>query len=202
MGAKYALYENPNPKSDGKKQPLHARIVPWGTIRTEDIAIDIADSCGFSTAITKGMLDALAHIISRHLRRGYTVELNELGSFSLSLQCRPVMEKTEINSWSINFGNVHFRGNKKLKERISTGFAPERAPEASATPYSPEERKNRLTDYLKRHEYINRTRYMQLNGCNRTTAINDLGKLVNESSLKRLGSGKAVLYLPVNHKSV
>lgn len=39
MGAKYALYENPNPKGDeGEKQPLHARIVPKGTIHTQEIA--------------------------------------------------------------------------------------------------------------------------------------------------------------------
>lgn len=197
MGAKYALYENPNPKGDGKKQPLHARIVPRGTIRTEEIASDIADSCGFSTAVTKGMLDALAHIVSRHLRRGYTVELNELGSFSLSLKCRPVMEKTEIRSWSIDFGNVHFKGNKKLKERISTGFVPERAPETGPTSYSPQERINRLTNYLKENEYICRAQYMQLNGCNRNTAINDLGKEIEKGNLKIVGRGKMFLYLPV-----
>ena len=83
-GAKYALYENPNPKGDGKKQPLHARIVPRGTIHTQEIAEEIADSCGYSTATTKGMLDALAKVISKNLRYGYTVELDDLGSFSIS----------------------------------------------------------------------------------------------------------------------
>ena len=89
MGAKYALYENPNPKGDGKKQPLHARIVPRGTIHTQEIAEEIADSCGYSTATTKGMLDALAKVISKNLRYGYTVELDDLGSFSISLKSRP-----------------------------------------------------------------------------------------------------------------
>ena len=37
----HTLYENPNPKSDGKKQPLHARIVPKGTVRTQEIAEQI-----------------------------------------------------------------------------------------------------------------------------------------------------------------
>ena len=118
MGAKYALYENPNPKGDGKKQPLHARIVPRGTIHTLEIAEEIADSCGYSTATTKGMLDALAKVISKNLRYGYTVELDDLGSFSISLKSRPVMDKKEIRSWSVNFGNVHFKGSKKLKNRL------------------------------------------------------------------------------------
>ncbi|WP_293714489.1 HU family DNA-binding protein [uncultured Parabacteroides sp.] len=196
MGAKYALYENPNPRKDGKKQPLHARIVSKGTVRTEEIADDIADACGYSTAVTKGMLDALAHIVSRHLRRGYTVELNELGSFSISLKCRPVMDKKEIRSWSIKFGNVHFRGNKKLKQQLQS-IDLERAEDAGPTSYTPEQRKNRALNYLENHDYINRPIYMQLNGCNHSTASHDLTTLTNEGKIKRLGQGKAVLYVLV-----
>jgi predicted histone-like DNA-binding protein len=195
MGAKYAMYENPNPQGDGKKQPLHARIVSKGTVRTEEIAEDIADACGYSTAVTKGMLDALAHIISRHLRRGYTVELNELGSFSISLKCRPVMDKKEIRSWSVYFGNVHFRGNKRLKERLK-GLDLERAgEESSASSFTAEQRKKRALYYLENHDYINRSLYIQINGCNPSTSNRDLKDLTENGQLKRLGSGKAVLYV-------
>lgn len=197
MVAKYALYENPNPKGDGEKQPLHARIVPRGTVHTEEIAEQIADASGFSTAVTKGMLDALAHIVSQNLRRGYTVELDELGSFSISLKYRPVMDKKEIRSWSIDLGNVHFRGSKKLKERLKP-LTLERDPDAGTTRFTAEQRKMHLVNFLKTHEYINRTQYMQLNGCNRSTAIRDLSELIDEGTIKRLGTGKAILYLPVN----
>lgn len=188
------MYENPNPKGDGKKQPLHARIVSKGTVRTEEIAQDIADTGGYSTAVTKGMLDALAHIVSRHLRRGYTVELDELGSFSISLKCRPVMDKKEIRSWSVGFGNVHFRGSKKLKEQLRP-ITLERAEHASPTPFVPEKRKSRALSYLSDHDYINRSLYMQINGCNHSTASLDLAELTAEGKIKRLGSGKAVLYI-------
>lgn len=200
MPAKYALYENPNPKGDGEKQPLHARIVPWGTVRTEEIAQDIADSCGYSTAVTKGMLDALAHIISRNLSRGYTVELDELGSFSISLKSRPVMDKKELRSCSVSFGNVHFRGSKKLKDRLSS-LRLERDPDAGTTCHPPAKRRTQLLGYMKEHEYINRAQYMQLNSCNRSTAISDLSELMEEGILKRLGNGKAVLYVQTNTKT-
>ena len=195
MGAKYAMYENPNPRKDGEKQPLHARIVSKGTVRTEEIADDIADACGYSTAVTKGMLDALAHIISRHLRRGYTVELNELGSFSISLKCRPVMDKKEIRSWSIRFGNVHFRGNKKLKERLRTLELERADEEKSGTTFAPVQRKKRAINYLKENDYINRSLYIEMNGCSASTAATDLKELTEEGTLKKLGSGNAVLYI-------
>lgn len=194
MSAKYALYENPNPKGDGEKQPLHARIVPWGTVHTEEIAQEIADSCGFSTAVTKGMLDALAHVISKYLRKGYTVEMNDLGSFSISLKCRPVQDKNEIRSWSVGFGNVHFRGSKKLKEQLKPILL-ERDPEAGTTCYTPEKRKERFFKLLEENEYVTCAQYMRLNACNRTTAVRDLGELIQEEKIKRLGSGKAVLYV-------
>ena len=197
MGAKYALYENPNPKGDGKKQPLHARIVPKGTVRTQEIAEEIADSSGYSTGTTKGMLDALAKIISRNLRQGYTVELDDLGSFSLSLTCRPVMDKKELRSWSVHFGNIHFRGCKRLKNQLKA-LDLERDTDARATSYSPEQRKGRMLMALKEKEYYTAAQYMRLNECNRNTAIRDLKELIEIGKIKKLGYGKAVLYVPVN----
>lgn len=199
MGAKYALYENPNPKGDGKKQPLHARIVPKGTIHTQDIAEEIADSCGYSTATTKGMLDALAKVISKNLRRGYTVELDDLGSFSISLKCRPVMDKKELRSWSVHFGNIHFKGSKRLKEQLKP-IDLERDSAAGATCYSPEQRKGRILNAAEGKDYFTAAQYIRLNGCNRTTAIRDLNELIEEEKIKKLGHGKTVLYVPVNKK--
>ena len=199
MGAKYALYENPNPRKDGKKQPLHARIVPKGTIRTPEIAEEIADSCGYSTATTKGMLDALAKVISKNLRRGYTVELDDLDSFSISLKCRPVMDKKELRSWSVHFNNVHFKGSKKLKEQLKP-LDLERDSQAGATRYSPEQRKGRMLNSMEGKEYFTAAQYMRLNGCNRPTTIRDLNELIEDEKIKKLGHGKTVLYVSVKGK--
>lgn len=196
MGAKYALYENPNPKGDGEKQPLHARIVPKGTVRTQEIAEQIADGSGYSTATTKGMLDALAKIIARNLRQGYTVELEDLGSFSLSLKCRPVMDKKELRSWSVRFGNIHFKGSKKMKNQLRS-IDLERDSEAKATLYSPEQRKGRILLTLQEREYFTTAQYMRLNGCTRSTAARDIKEMIESGKIKKLGYGKAVLYVPV-----
>ncbi|MBP3518718.1 MAG: HU family DNA-binding protein [Parabacteroides sp.] len=196
MGAKYALYENPNPKGNGEKQPLHARIVPKGTVRTQEIAEQIADGSGYSTATTKGMLDALAKIIARNLRQGYTVELEDLGSFSLSLKCRPVMDKKELRSWSVRFGNIHFKGSKKMKNQLRS-IDLERDSEAKATLYSPEQRKGRILLTLQEREYFTTAQYMRLNGCTRSTAARDIKEMIESGKIKKLGYGKAVLYAPV-----
>ena len=143
------------------------------------------------------MLDALAKIISRNLRQGYTVELDDLGSFSLSLKCRPVMDKKELRSWSVHFGNIHFRGCKRLKNQLKA-LDLERDTDARATRYSPEQRKGRMLMALKEKEYYTAAQYMRLNECNRNTAIRDLKELIEIGKIKKLGYGKAVLYVPVN----
>ena len=52
--------------------------------------------------------------------KGYIVELEGIGFFSISLSSRPVMDKSEIRSKSIHFRNVNFRYEKYLKKKLKT----------------------------------------------------------------------------------
>ena len=51
---------------------------------------------------------------------GYNVELEGIGTFSVSLKSRPVMEKNEIRAESIHFKDVKFRSSKELRDRLKT----------------------------------------------------------------------------------
>ena len=44
---------------------------------------------------------------------GYNVELEGIGTFSVSLKSRPVMEKNEVRAESIHFKDVKFRSSKE-----------------------------------------------------------------------------------------
>ena len=54
------------------------------------------------------------------LMYGYNVELEGIGTFSVSLKSRPVMEKNEIRAESIHFKDVKFRSSKELRDRLKT----------------------------------------------------------------------------------
>lgn len=47
-------------------------------------------------------------------------------------------------------------------------------------------------------EFFTAAQYMRLNGCNRSTAVRDLKELIEDGRIKKLGYGKAVLYVPIN----
>ena len=57
-----------------------------------------------------------------------------------------------------------------------------------------------MLNAMEEKEYFTAAQYMRLNGCNRSTAVRDLNELIEDGKIKKLGYGKAVLYVPVNRK--
>lgn len=194
MCARYRMVRNPNPTGDKKKQALHPRIVPYGTICTNDLIEEMESRSGMSGADIKGALRVIADVMADRLEQGYNVELEELGFFSVSLTSRPVLDKKEIRSESIHFKNVNFRCGKYLKSKLKT-MALERMPEGKGVLPSFEERVRRLTAYLETHHYITCGDYRDLTGCSKYRALADLNQLLGEGKLRKDGYRSTRVYL-------
>ena len=97
MSAYYDLYQSP-PDENGESVCLHARILPRGTISAGKFRELVAKATGFSPAILDGTLQAVTDELCSWLSEGWTVEVGELGYFSVSLKCdRQVTDKKEIS---------------------------------------------------------------------------------------------------------
>lgn len=201
MCARYRMVRNPNPTGDKKKQALHPRVVPYGTISTEELMRDIEGRSGFSGADIKGALRVIADAMAFRLDEGYNVELDGLGFFSVSLVSRPVMDRKEIRSESVHFRNVNFRCGKYLKSKLKS-ISLERMPEGKGVLPSFDERVRRLTEYLNTHHYITCGDYRELTGCSKYRALEDLKKLIDEGILEKNGYRSTRVYSfpsAVNH---
>lgn len=195
MAADYDLRENPNPRGDGEKQPLHPRIVVKGTIRTERLIRDIVHNSSLTEGDIKSSITLLAERISHYLTEGYNVELEDIGYFSATLKARPVMNPKEIRSMSVSFDTVKFRPavnfKKKLRQgelsRASYGFR-------KSSAISDEERKALLENYLEKKPFITRKEYTTLTGRLKSMAQRDLTELVKEGFLKKYGKGVTTVY--------
>lgn len=200
MCARYRIVRNPNPTGDKKKQAMHPRVVPYGTIRTNDLIEEAQTRSTMSGADLKGALRVIADVMADRLEQGYNIELEELGFFSVSLASRPVMDKKEIRSESIHFKNVNFRCGKYLKNKLKTMHL-ERMPEGKGTlPYF-DERVRRLTEYLEMHHFITCGDYRELARCSKYRALSDLNQLISEGKLVKKGYRSTRLYSlpsPVN----
>ena len=94
MSVYYDLYTSGNPQKHDEQQPLYARVIPLGTIDAKKFVEMVSKANGFSEATIEGCLQAVTNELQHWLSQGWTVEVGELGHFSLSLKCeRPVMEK-------------------------------------------------------------------------------------------------------------
>lgn len=65
MCARYRMVRNPNPTGDKKKQALHPRVVPYGTLHTDEVIKEAESRSGMSGADIKGALRVLADVMNQ-----------------------------------------------------------------------------------------------------------------------------------------
>ncbi|MCC8144005.1 MAG: hypothetical protein LUD02_12925 [Tannerellaceae bacterium] len=120
MAAEYDFRKKPSKgKGDGPDE-LIPRIVSKGTIRTGDLIKDLSQPTTFQEGELMGALETLVNGVVTYLENGYTVELGNLGFFSLKLKARPVTDKKEIRSPSIVVDKVNFRSSAWLRKQLAT----------------------------------------------------------------------------------
>lgn len=200
MGAIYKMTRNPVLSGKGEKPLLHPRVVSRGTIGIEELMESARERSSFSGADMKGAMQLIADLIAEQLAQGYSVELEGIGFFSVALQSRPVMDKQELRSESIQFKNVNFRCSKRLKENLKC-MKVSRAKETNSLSYSPVERERRMEAYFNQHEpYISRSTYMRLCICSKHCALSDLNRFVQEGKIVRAGVRSSTIYLKSDKK--
>ncbi len=193
--ARYKLVRTPNPKNDGKIMPYHARNVAYGTVGLNEMCDRIADSSSFSSGVVKGVIQMIQDVIVNELRFGNNVELDGIGTFSLSLKCPPVMNKKEIRAESIDFKTVNFRPSSQLCGRLKALPLYKEPEEKGKESYSPEERRERMLDYFKKRERLTGNSYIWLNHCSRSCACRDLSRFCKEGLIKSYGRGPTIYYV-------
>lgn len=154
MAAKYDFKTSPDIQGEKEQPTLYPQIVVSGTKNLKDLAKDIARRSTVHEGTVVGLLCDLESIIANYLADGYNVKLGELGTFSTTLTCRKVTDKSEIRAASVHFDNIKFKPTRKFRKEVRSKGKLERAEygfRTSSTRYSAEERFVRLTNYLKEH---------------------------------------------------
>lgn len=197
MSIYYDLYRGGNPQKQEEEQPLYARVIPSGTISSKKFIELVSKSNGFSPATIDGCLQAITDELRHWLSQGWTVEVGELGHFSLSLKCdRPVMEKKEIRSPSIHLNKVNLRVNKRFRADLEP-LKLERmeSPYRTKSNFNKDECRTLLIQHIEKHGGITRAEFMRLTGTDHNKAIELLNNYIEEGSIRKYGAGKTVVYL-------
>ncbi|GHU59388.1 hypothetical protein FACS189411_16140 [Bacteroidia bacterium] len=190
MSAIYNLFKNPNPKTgdDKKNDRIHARLVNQNIIRIEHLVELVSNFTSFSSGDVKGVLAALRQVMVITLKSGGIVELEGLGTFSISLKSISATTEKEVTPSKVRFKKLVFRCAKDLRKEFR-GMNFERADEASRLDtYPAETRKANILQYIEKHNTISSAQCQNENKCTKYLALKDLKSLYEEGKIIRLGT--------------
>ena len=200
MSVNYDLYETPNPDKEGEVLPLHARVVLKGSYTAEEIADQVVAFQRMPHAQVVGIIEAISKELRHLLLKGFSVELGDIGYFTLSLSVdKEVTKPKDLRSPSVSLKDINLRINRQFKKDIESGLELRRyhSPFRVKNPLPEEKCLQRLERFLKEHPCINRQDYALLVGKTKTQALQDINAFIEQGVLKKYGVGRSVVYIKV-----
>jgi predicted histone-like DNA-binding protein len=198
MEIKFTIHETPKPKDSTGGCSQHARVLPSGTKRLEDICEYINEASSLNSSDIKGALEAFFKYISFQLRAGYNVELEGLGHFSVSLHSRQVKDEKEKDVVKVEINGVNFRCSPRLRKEVKKSRL--KKVKHRSTPFPDiRKRRERMLEYMKSYGSVNQREYAALNACSRYRAANDLKTFVEQGIVACSGGATHKIYLLVDN---
>ena len=198
MSVNYDLYETPDLAKSGEEQPLHARVVLKGSYTAEEFVEQVTVFQHMPHAQVVGVIEAISKELRHLLLKGFSVELGDIGYFSLSLSVdKKVMDPKDLRSPSVSLKDINFRVNRQFKKDIESEIELQRyhSPFRVKNPLDRERCLQRLEKFLEDHPCINRQDYAMLVGKTKIQALQDINAFIKEGVLKKYGSGRSVVYI-------
>ncbi len=191
-----------NPRHDLKgeateKNPLMGVSVVASTpVTTKEMAERISHACTLHKADVVAVLNALGYEMSEALLDGRTVQMDEIGSFSLKLGLKePKYLDDRVTSQDVVVKGVSFRPCKELKEALR-GAEIVSGGHAVRTLLTRDIVERRLRTFFEDHSYIYRSQMEQVCECSKYLALKYLDELVAEGRLRALGRKNSRFYAP------
>ena len=198
MSVNYDLYETPDLAKSGEEQPLHARVVLKGSYTAEEFVEQVTVFQHMPHAQVVGVIEAISKELRHLLLKGFSVELGDIGYFSLSLSVdKKVMDPKDLRSPSVSLKDINFRVNRQFKKDIESEIELQRyhSPFRVKNPLDRERCLQRLQKFLEDHPWINRQDYAMLVGKTKIQALQDINAFIKDGVLKKYGSGRSVVYI-------
>ena len=198
MSVNYDLYETPDLAKSGEEQPSHARVVLKGSYTAEEFVEQVTVFQHMPHAQVVGVIEAISKELRHLLLKGFSVELGDIGYFSLSLSVdKKVMDPKDLRSPSVSLKDINFRVNRQFKKDIESEIELQRyhSPFRVKNPLDRERCLQRLEKFLEDHPCINRQDYAMLVGKTKIQALQDINAFIKDGVLKKYGSGRSVVYI-------
>lgn len=180
-----------------EKNPLMGvSIVPTTPVNTKEMAERIGQATSVNKADVVAVLSALGYELSEALLDGRTVQIDEIGSFSVKLGLKePKHLEDRVTHHDVTVKGITFRPCKGLKESMR-GAEIVSGGHAVRTLLTREIAERRLRAFFADHDYIYRSQMEQLCECSTYLATKFLNLFVKEGRLRALGRTNSRFYAP------
>ena len=187
---------------DGKgKGRVYPQVVINRLMTTEDLVERMQNNTRLGSAVIHAMLLSLGENIATLLDSGFSVKIDNFGTFSLSLGFADKKgnkledEGDKMKYRRVMVKNITFKPESDLIFNINKNIRLERhvpgVVKSESDSFTPEERRLRAIDFIERHGQITLQEYANLNNISRSKASRELNKLEDIEGSGIIGYGNA-----------
>ena len=184
----YQLYERNDltGKSTKKNPTMGVSVVSSRVVTTKEMADDINHASSVTQSDVAAVLQAVGQRIAEALLDGNRIEIDHVGTFSLTLTCGNKRKEDYITSKDISVSRISFTPCAELWHAMRGATIVSGGPTGNKhlTDASIEKR---LEEYFATHDSLSRSTFEHICECSRHTALTKLKELVKAGKLIAIG---------------
>ena len=177
-----------------KNPNVAVTVVNSRLITTKELAEYINFACSATEADVVAVLQALGKCVCNELLDGNRVELDNLGTFSLSLTCGSKKLEDHVTKNDIRVKNILFAPCAEMRQAMRGAEIVSGGPNPNKR-LTDEVILRRLEKYFEEHEFMQRRNFEAVCECSRYTATKKLKELVKAGKLRAMGAKNVRFYV-------
>jgi predicted histone-like DNA-binding protein len=194
----YQLYERNDltGKSTKKNPTMGVSVVSSRVVTTKEMADDINHASSVTQSDVAAVLQAVGQRIAEALLDGNRIEIDHVGTFSLTLTCGNKRKEDYITSNDISVSRISFSPCAELWNQMRHATIVSGGPTGNKK-LSDDVIDKRLDEYFTANDSLSRSTFERICECSRHTALTKLKELVKAGKLIAIGPKNQRQYIPV-----
>ena len=184
----YQLYERNDltGKSTKKNPTMGVSVVSSRVVTTREMADDINHASSVTQSDVAAVLQAVGKRIAEALLDGNRIEIDHVGTFSLTLTCGNKRKEDYITSKDISVSRISFSPCAELWNQMRHATIVSGGPTGNKK-LSDDIIDKRLDEYFTTNDSLSRSTFERICECSRHTALTKLKELVKAGKLIAIG---------------
>ena len=184
----YQLYERNDltGKSTKKNPTMGVSVVSSRVVTTKEMADDINHASSATQSDVAAVLQAVGQRIAEALLDGNRIEIDHVGTFSLTLTCGNKRKEDYITSKDISVSRISFTPCAELWKQMRSAQIVSGGPTGNKH-LSDATIEKRLEEYFATNDSLSRSTFERICECSRHTALTKLKELVKAGKLIAIG---------------